>query len=74
MGTPAQPDPVCRVCGGESFVRVRRQGFMKLHVFPLFALFPWRCAACDTGVMIRKRKKGPASNDSSASRPTDGPL
>ena len=47
----------CRQCGSSQVYRVFRQGYLQERIYPLFGFYPWKCKACDQGMLLRKRKR-----------------
>ncbi len=39
--------PVCERCGGFTFERLQRTGFLQRRIMPFFHRYPWRCVLCN---------------------------
>jgi hypothetical protein len=35
--------------------RIRREGFLRVKLAPLFGFYPWRCSSCGAEHMFRER-------------------
>jgi hypothetical protein len=65
-------DPVvCRMCGESVAIRVNRNGFWQRNVLVLLGIYPWKCGACGSVFLFRRRGYRPRSSRSFAgpSRP-----
>ncbi len=51
-------DHTCPTCERGSLVRCGRKGLWERHVLPLFGVFPWRCARCQTRFRLSDRGDG----------------
>jgi uncharacterized Zn finger protein len=47
----------CPMCTSGKVHRVVRDGYLQKRVYPLFGYYPWRCRACGSGMMLRKRHR-----------------
>ncbi len=45
--SPPHTGPVCKRCGGLTFERLQRMGFLQRRILPFFNLYPWRCVLCN---------------------------
>jgi hypothetical protein len=45
----------CSKCKANDMYRIRREGFLRMRVFPLFGYYPWKCRQCQSIQMARKR-------------------
>jgi hypothetical protein len=45
----------CPTCKGYVAMRINRNGFLQRRVFNLFGLYPWKCGACGTAFLYRRR-------------------
>jgi len=57
---------VCAKCQSPRMHRIRREGFLRVALAPLFGFYPWRCSVCRTEKLIRTRgiRKRHESSDS----------
>lgn len=44
---PPHDGPVCSRCGGFTFERLQRTGFLQRRILPFFNRYPWRCVICN---------------------------
>jgi hypothetical protein len=63
----------CPNCHGIELARIARCGFMQVHVYPKFRIFPWKCGACRQMFLLkgrgrRYRKAGPRADIGVAQR------
>lgn len=63
----------CATCQSYRMRRIKREGFLRLKVAPLFGYYPWRCSVCGTvrllkarGVRKRTRKADPQQVESAS--------
>lgn len=45
----------CPTCKGHAAMRVNRNGFLQQNVAWRFGYYPWKCGACGTVFLYRKR-------------------
>ena len=45
----------CPKCGADVAMRINRNGFMQKHVLVRFGIYPWKCGACGSAFLFRKR-------------------
>jgi DNA-directed RNA polymerase subunit RPC12/RpoP len=58
MSSPEVKERVhCEECGSDKVLRVSRQGFLRIKIFPMFGIYPWRCSRCGRDVLLRKRRR-----------------
>ena len=48
---------VCMKCQSHRMHRIRREGFLRVALAPLFGYFPWRCSVCRSEKLLRTRGK-----------------
>jgi hypothetical protein len=48
-------DVICPACKSTSAIRVNRVGFFQRNVLSQFGYFPWKCGACGTPFLWRRR-------------------
>ena len=46
---------VCPVCKGTVAMRINRNGFMPRRVLGFFGIYPWKCGACGSAFLFRRR-------------------
>lgn len=46
---------ICIVCHSHRLRRIRRAGFFRLEVAPLFGFYPWKCSNCGSTQMRKTR-------------------
>lgn len=59
---------VCPKCKSPRIHRVKREGFVRVKLAPLFGYFPWECAACGKKQLLRTRGKRSSSHHKSHGR------
>jgi hypothetical protein len=64
---------VCPKCQSHKMHRIRREGFLRENLAPLFGYFPWRCSVCRTEQLLRERG-GQRSSQESTSQHLDAPV
>jgi hypothetical protein len=47
----------CPNCDCQHIVRLKREGFLRERIFPLFGLYPWKCPKCKVACLLRGRGK-----------------
>ena len=70
---------VCASCESYRMRRIKREGFLRERLAPLFGYFPWRCSNCGAIQMLRSRGEQRHSRDAAnqlteASRASTGQL
>ena len=45
----------CPTCKGNVAMRISRSGFLRRRVLTLIGLYPWKCGACGTAFLYRRR-------------------
>jgi hypothetical protein len=53
----------CPTCKGNVAMRVNRNGFLQKQVAWRFGFYPWKCGACGTVFLYRKRGRRPAPDE-----------
>jgi hypothetical protein len=49
-------DPViCRICGADCAIRINRNGFFQRNVLGHLGIYPWKCGACGSVFLFRRR-------------------
>jgi hypothetical protein len=48
--------------------RIKREGFLRVKLAPLFGFYPWRCSACGTEHMFRDRGERKSKPDADNAR------
>lgn len=58
---------VCPTCKAAAAMRVSRSGFLQQKVLSHFGIYPWKCGACGSGFLARRRgqRTRPASENES---------
>ena len=51
-----QESVVCPTCKATAAMRVSRTGFLQSNILCRFGIFPWKCGACGSTFLSRKRK------------------
>jgi len=46
---------MCSKCRCHRMHRIRREGFLRVKLAPLFGFYPWRCSSCGAEHMFRER-------------------
>jgi hypothetical protein len=46
---------ICTKCKSYRIRRIKREGFLRRKLAPLFGFFPWRCSTCGTVQLLRAR-------------------
>jgi hypothetical protein len=46
---------ICPKCTSYRIRRIKREGFLRTSVAPLFGFYPWRCSTCGTVQLLRTR-------------------
>jgi len=46
---------ICPKCNSTSAMRINRNGFLQLKVLGLFGIYPWKCGACGSTFLFRRR-------------------
>ncbi len=64
---------VCPKCQSHRMHRIRREGFLRVNLAPLFGYFPWRCSVCRTERLLRTRGARRSSHESTVQR-LDAPV
>lgn len=52
--TPAS-EVICPKCESSSAMRINRNGFPQRKVLGLFVIYPWKCGACGSTFLFRRR-------------------
>jgi ssDNA-binding Zn-finger/Zn-ribbon topoisomerase 1 len=55
-------DVVCPTCKAIAAMRISRTGFLQQNVLWHFGVYPWKCGACGSTFLSRKRKSKADSN------------
>jgi len=45
----------CSKCKANGMYRIRREGFLRKRICPLFGYYPWKCRQCESIRMERTR-------------------
>ena len=45
----------CPKCNSASAMRINRNGFLQRKVFGFFGIYPWKCGACGSVFLFRRR-------------------
>jgi predicted RNA-binding Zn-ribbon protein involved in translation (DUF1610 family) len=53
---------ICPKCGGDSSLRVHRNGFLQQSVLSLLGIYPWKCGGCGAMFLYRSRGHRPRSS------------
>jgi predicted nucleic acid-binding Zn ribbon protein len=53
---------ICPTCNGNVAMRVNRVGFWQRHVLGYMGIYPWKCGACGSTFLYRRRGHGRESN------------
>jgi len=48
-------DVLCPKCNQGSTMRVQRNGFLQTSVLSHFGIYPWKCGACGSLFLFRRR-------------------
>ena len=54
----------CPICKGSVAMRVNRSGFLQQSVLSFLGIYPWKCGACGSTFLFRRR-----GHDQRSSRP-----
>ena len=54
---------VCSKCQSQRMRRIRREGFVRVILAPIFGYYPWRCSVCRTEKLVRTRGVRRSSSD-----------
>lgn len=54
---------ICPTCKGNVATRVNRDGFWRRHVLSFLGIYPWKCGACGSTFLYRRRGHGTGSGD-----------
>jgi len=54
---------VCKKCKSHRMHRIRREGFLRVKLAPMFGFFPWECFSCRHQQLVRTRTKRQSSPD-----------
>ena len=46
---------ICTNCKSSRVRRIKREGFLRKKLAPLFGFYPWRCSNCGTVQMLKMR-------------------
>jgi len=57
------PEVICPICKSHVAVRVNRNGFLQESVLGLFGIYPWKCGACGSTFLFRRRGRRPRPNE-----------
>jgi hypothetical protein len=53
---------ICPTCDGNAAMRVNRAGFWQRNVLGYFGIYPWKCGACGSTFLYRRRGHGRESS------------
>jgi len=53
---------ICRKCGAGAAIRINRSGFLQRSVLGYFGVYPWKCGACGSVFLFRRRGVRPRSS------------
>jgi hypothetical protein len=59
---------ICTNCKSYRVRRIKREGFFRIKLAPLFGFYPWRCSNCGT-VQMLKMRGGPMRKRSAGNPP-----
>jgi hypothetical protein len=62
MSTKSTPEVFCPVCKESTARRVNRDGFLQRKVLVIFGMYPWKCGACGSTFLYRRRGLHPQSS------------
>lgn len=69
---------ICPKCHSFRIRRIRREGFLRKRLAPIFGYYPWRCSTCGTvqllkarGKRARRREAGNTSTEAPATQQVD---
>jgi hypothetical protein len=54
---------ICPICKGHFAARVSRDGFLQQSVLSLVGIYPWKCGACGSTFLYRRRGAGRKSTE-----------
>ena len=66
LGTPAMKwtnEVICPSCKGHVAARISRDGFLQQSVLSLVGIYPWKCGACGSIFLYRRRSAGGRSTE-----------
>jgi len=46
---------ICPKCTSYRIRRIKREGFLRRSLAPLFGFYPWRCSTCGTVQLLKTR-------------------
>jgi hypothetical protein len=52
---PESTDVLCPTCKANVAMRVNRNGFLQQNVLSHFGIYPWKCGACGSTFLCRRR-------------------
>jgi hypothetical protein len=65
-------DPVkCRKCGADVAIRINRNGFLQRNVLGHLGIYPWKCGACGSVFLFRRRHHSRSSGSISGTGTRD---
>jgi hypothetical protein len=66
------PEVVCPTCHSCTAMRINRNGFLQRKVLRIFGIYPWKCGACGSNFLFRRRgHMHQSSRHASGSHPSD---
>ncbi len=54
---------ICTRCKSLRMRRIKRQGFLRKMLAPLFGYYPWRCSTCGTVQLLKARGQRTRAQD-----------
>jgi len=46
---------ICTNCESYRIRRIKREGFLRVKLAPMFGYYPWRCSTCGTVQLLKSR-------------------
>jgi hypothetical protein len=59
---------VCMKCQSHRMRRIKREGFVRVWLAPVFGYFPWRCSVCRSEQLLKARSYRKQTVDSEIQR------